>query len=91
MSDSNVGRAIFVVGAGRSGTSAIARALLALGVDLGDRLKAATGKNPTGFFEDEELLLCGKRARSASEESQAAQNDLWSAPGGHQRDLVREH
>jgi hypothetical protein len=58
-------RAIFVVGAGRSGTSAITRGLQALGVELGDRLKAPTGKNPTGFFEDRELLDVAKRARRA--------------------------
>jgi hypothetical protein len=56
-------RAIFVVGAGRSGTSAITRGVQALGVHLGDRLKAATGKNPTGFFEDRDLLDIAKRAR----------------------------
>jgi hypothetical protein len=57
-------RAIFVVGAGRSGTSAITRALLALGVHLGDNLKAPTEKNPTGFFEDRDLLGIAKRVRS---------------------------
>lgn len=58
-------RAVFVVGAGRSGTSAITRGLQALGVELGDRLKAPTGKNPTGFFEDRDLLDVAKRARDA--------------------------
>jgi len=57
-------RAIFVVGAGRSGTSAITRGLQALGVELGDRLKAPTEKNPTGFFEDRDLLRIAKRMRS---------------------------
>ena len=57
-------RAIFVVGAGRSGTSAITRGLQALGVELGDRLKAPTQKNPTGFFEDRDLLRIAKRMRS---------------------------
>ncbi len=57
-------RAVFVVGAGRSGTSAITRGIQALGVELGDQLKAATGKNPTGFFEDQELLDLAKRVRT---------------------------
>jgi len=57
-------RAIFVVGAGRSGTSAITRGLQALGVELGDKLKAPTEKNPTGFFEDRDLLRIAKRMRS---------------------------
>jgi hypothetical protein len=58
-------RAVFVVGAGRSGTSAITRGLAALGVDLGDKLKAPSSKNPTGFFEDEDLLRLTKDARAA--------------------------
>jgi hypothetical protein len=58
-------RAVFVVGAGRSGTSALTRGLAALGVALGDRLKAPSAKNPTGFFEDEQLLEQAKRVRDA--------------------------
>jgi hypothetical protein len=58
-------RAVFVVGAGRSGTSAVTRGLAALGVDLGSRLKAPSAKNPTGFFEDQDLLERAKRVRSA--------------------------
>ena len=45
--------AVVVLGAGRSGTSAITRALQAIGVDLGDDLRPGGGKNPTGFFEDQ--------------------------------------
>jgi hypothetical protein len=62
-SDGTRQRAVFVVGAGRSGTSAITRGVQALGVDLGDRLKQATAKNPTGFFEDAELVALSKRVR----------------------------
>ncbi|SDG19926.1 hypothetical protein SAMN05216241_106179 [Limimonas halophila] len=49
-------RAVVVVGAGRSGTSAVTRGVAALGVDLGDNLKAGTAKNPKGFFEDWDLI-----------------------------------
>lgn len=56
-------RAIFVIGAGRSGTSTITRALMALGVDLGDHFKRASRKNPTGFFEDADLLAISKSVR----------------------------
>lgn len=50
-------RLAVVIGAGRSGTSAITRALGALGYDLGNRLKpGGVRKNPKGFFEDEALL-----------------------------------
>lgn len=60
----NQGRAVFVIGAGRSGTSTLARALGALGVDLGNHFKRATRKNPTGFFEDADLLAISKAVRS---------------------------
>ncbi len=49
-------RAILVLGAGRSGTSAIARGLAALGVDLGDHLVPPNPReNPRGYFEDDDL------------------------------------
>ena len=54
-----------VLGAGRSGTSAITRGLAALGVDLGDRLRRPGGKNPTGFFEDNDVLAISKRLKRA--------------------------
>lgn len=57
-------RAIVVVGAGRSGTSTIARGLQVLGVDLGTHLRQASWRNPRGFFEDEELLAISRRLRS---------------------------
>ena len=58
-------RAIVVLGAGRSGTSAITRGLQTLGVELGDQLRPGGGKNPTGFFEDESLMKINKRLRKA--------------------------
>lgn len=54
-----------VLGAGRSGTSAITRGLAALDVDLGDRLRRPGGKNPTGFFEDNDVLAISKRLKRA--------------------------
>lgn len=56
---------MFVVGSGRSGTSAIARGVAALGVEFGGDFKRASRKNPTGFFEDRELLDLSKRVRRA--------------------------
>ncbi|RMD60852.1 MAG: hypothetical protein D6826_11405 [Alphaproteobacteria bacterium] len=56
-------RAVVVLGAGRSGTSAITRGLQALGVDLGERLRPGRGKNPTGFFEDQDLLRLNRRLK----------------------------
>lgn len=49
-------RLIVVLGMHRSGTSALARSLVALGVSLGDSLMpAAEDDNPKGFFEDTEI------------------------------------
>jgi hypothetical protein len=55
--------AVVVVGVGRSGTSAITRGVQALGVELGDHLRRAGGKNPTGFFEDQDLLAINQRLK----------------------------
>lgn len=49
-------KAIVVLGPGRSGTSALTRAVAALGVDLGGNLKPGTSKNARGFFEDLDIL-----------------------------------
>lgn len=49
-------KAVVVLGPGRSGTSALTRAVAALGVDLGSNLKPGTSKNAKGFFEDLDLL-----------------------------------
>jgi hypothetical protein len=58
-------RAVVVLGVGRSGTSAITRGVAALGVELGDRLRTATWlKNPTGFYEDADLLRINKRLKA---------------------------
>ena len=49
--------AYIVLGMARSGTSAIARGLKALGIDLGQQLTPANHTwNPKGFFEDKELV-----------------------------------
>jgi len=50
-------RVIVVAGMHRAGTSVVARALGALGVDLGDRLMAPDARmNPRGFFEDHDIV-----------------------------------
>lgn len=58
-------RAVVVVGAGRSGTSAVTRGVAALGVDLGNNLKGGTAKNPKGFFEDHDLIQLNYDLRRA--------------------------
>lgn len=46
-----------VLGMARGGTSAIARALAAIGINLGEKLtKADAVWNPTGFWEDSEIV-----------------------------------
>ena len=77
-------RAVLVVGAGRSGTSALTRGLASLGVDLGDNLKPATAKNPTGFWEDADLLRVGKAVRAHlglnAESVALVEDDAWQDP-----------
>jgi hypothetical protein len=75
---------VVVLGAGRSGTSAITRGLQALGVELGDRLRPGGGKNPTGFFEDESLMKINKRLRDAlglrAESVSLIEPQQWQTP-----------
>lgn len=50
-------RVVFVAGMHRAGTSAVARGLAALGVDLGERLMSAdVRQNARGFFEDVDVV-----------------------------------
>src|SRR5215470_78029 len=78
-------RAVVVLGVGRSGTSAITRGLAALGVDLGDKLRGATAlKNPTGFYEDTDLLRINKRLKRIldvrGESVRLLAPDWWTQP-----------
>lgn len=47
---------IVILGMHRSGTSAVARGLGVLGVNLGDNLYPAAMDNPKGFWEDRDIL-----------------------------------
>lgn len=75
---------VVIVGAGRSGTSAITRGVQALGVELGDRLRPGGGKNPTGFFEDERLLAINRRIKRLlgirGDSVRLIEPDQWQAP-----------
>jgi len=77
-------RAVLVLGAGRSGTSIITRAVQAVGVDLGDDFKAPSRKNPTGFFEDAELLRLSKKLRRKlglrPDSVRLVDDDVWTGP-----------
>lgn len=54
-------RAIVVIGMHRSGTSAVARGLAALGVDLGNDFLDAQPENPTGYWEDRGIVELNER------------------------------
>ncbi|HYC57922.1 MAG TPA: hypothetical protein VEL28_23550 [Candidatus Binatia bacterium] len=75
---------VTILGAGRSGTSAITRALSAVGVDLGDNLRKGSGKNPTGFFEDNDLLALNKKLKRAlgirGDSIRLIEHDEWARP-----------
>lgn len=78
-------RAVVVLGVGRSGTSAITRGLTTLGVELGDRLRTATWlKNPTGFYEDTDLLRINKRLKAVlgvrGDSVRLLEPDWWRQP-----------
>jgi len=52
---------ITVIGMHRSGTSVTARALGALGIELGDRLFPPGADNPKGYWEDAEIVALNER------------------------------
>lgn len=58
-------RGILILGAGRSGTSTLARGLIALNVTLGRRFRRPVRKNPRGQFEEVHLLSLSKSVRNA--------------------------
>ena len=45
-----------VLGMHRSGSSAVARGMMALGMELGERLVPVQPDNPTGFWEDKKVV-----------------------------------
>lgn len=59
---------VAVVGAPRSGTSAVAGLLHHLGVSMGDRLMEATAHNPKGFYEDLDFVALHALACNGVEE-----------------------
>ncbi|HEY2475861.1 MAG TPA: hypothetical protein VGI19_13820, partial [Candidatus Cybelea sp.] len=54
-------RAVLVLGMHRSGTSAIARGVAALSVYLGCDFLDAQPENPTGYWEDRNLVAIDDR------------------------------
>ncbi len=71
-------RAIFVLGMHRSGTSALARILNLMGVDLGIDSEAGGKDNPRGFWENPDLVTINEDILKSMHSSW---QDLRSLPG----------
>jgi hypothetical protein len=75
---------VTILGAGRSGTSAITRGMGAIGIDLGTHLRRGRGKNPTGFFEDTDVLALSKKLKRAlgvrGDSVRLIGDDEWELP-----------
>jgi len=75
---------VLVLGAGRSGTSVVTRAIQAVGVELGNDFKPPSRKNPSGFFEDVALLALSKRLRRAlglrPDSLRLLDDSVWDGP-----------
>ena len=72
--------ALVVLGMHRSGTSAVAGALVARGADAGDALLPSTSDNANGYFEDARLV-------AASDALLASAGLAWDEPGPVPRPL----
>ncbi len=77
-------RAVLVLGAGRSGTSTLTRALQALGVYLGRRFRRPVRKNPRGNYEELNLLRLSKAIRRLvglrAESVRLLDDGVWQNP-----------
>jgi hypothetical protein len=58
-------RAVILLGMHRSGTSAIARGLAALGIHMGNEFLEAQPENPTGYWEDKGIVDINERVFNA--------------------------
>jgi hypothetical protein len=93
---------VFVVlGMSRNGTSAIARSLKALGVNLGDKLLPADSRNPKGFYEDSDILYKINRGVASTlgkpwmsvgllDEKQIIENDILNDYKDHAITLLQQ-
>lgn len=61
MNSMSLKRIIVVLGMHRSGTSAVTRALVAVGATVGDNLLPPGADNPKGFWEDRDFVLLNER------------------------------
>ncbi len=73
-----------VLGMHRSGTSAIARALSLLGVELGSQLHPPGFDNPKGFWEDSEVVAINEDLLKAINSSYDQLDLAWNGVSGDQ-------
>ena len=75
---------MLILGAGRSGTSTVTRALQALGVYLGRSFRRPVRKNPHGNYEERHLLQLSKAVRRAlglrAESVRLLEEEDWQTP-----------
>jgi hypothetical protein len=80
-----------VLGAGRSGTSAIARGLKTLGIDLGDKLMQANRNNPKGYWEDLDIMYTINRGFADVTDHQWLTSDNWPALQASKNKLIADY
>jgi hypothetical protein len=73
---------IIVTGAGRSGTSAVARVLHESGLSMGNRLAAATEANQEGFYEDLDVVDLNERVLAALGMTDPWRRERWPLRAG---------
>ncbi len=73
-----------VAGAGRSGTSAVARVLHESGVSMGREMAAASEVNPEGFYEDLDIVALNERILT-----DLGMNNPWRPERWPSREAVR--
>lgn len=59
-------RLVIVLGMHRSGTSALSRSLMALGLSLGQSLLDPQPDNPLGYWEDREIVAINEEVLASS-------------------------
>ncbi|QSR89625.1 glycosyltransferase [Methylacidiphilum caldifontis] len=62
----NEKRLIIVLGMHRSGTSALTRSLVELGLSIGEKILEPQPDNPTGFWEDKDIMEINEEILAAS-------------------------
>lgn len=87
--------AVFILGAPRSGTSAVAGSLKCMGLQLGRNLSKPQSWNPKGDFEDQATICLNKiilqRLNISPYDKEAKRIDLKESGMRQYVDLIRQH